>query len=690
MLVVGLIAVRRTHLRKASRFVSAKWIAWHQVASLIQADDGARLLQATEQLFDVAVSANSVADFLRSQLTELAGELAANSVGVYRRTPEWEVLGHHGRIGFNELPKNLLMDVLDRDAGVVSPLESAPGMFLAAAPLKSRSYAGSVVVFVGRNLPDDVLPSAMLVSRAVGACLDFLFRCGHSAKRIEQLKGILKISLNLSAVHETEPLLELIAREATRLMDCDRASIFIWDKENHEVVACPALGVEGNSLRLPDNTGIVGEVIHSGATLRVDDAYHDSRFSRKVDHVSGYKTRNLLCGPLYGSDKKLLGAFEVINKNSGAFTADDEVTLADLSLQVAVALQNTRERESLLRSHRELTEQVTRGVTIIGDSPAMQAMRSTVRRLAATDLPVLILGESGTGKEVIAQSLHYQGLRANRPFIAVNCAALTETLLESELFGHEKGAFTDAREMHRGKFEVAEGGTIFLDEIGDMSVGGQAKLLRVLEQKVITRVGGSQSIPINARVIAATNSHLADAVRAKKFREDLYFRLNVVTLEIPPLRDRPEDILPLAEFFLNLFAVQARRVHLQLSAEAKARIQAHSWPGNVRELRNLMERVAFLAAGDRIESEDLAFILSPEQKNIFEPSLDLGLGDATNGFQQDFIRRAIKRMKGNMSEAARLLGLHRSNLYRKMRQLGMVEASGRGDGDFDDDDSSDH
>lgn len=659
-----------------------KWIAWQQVASLIQADDGARLLQLIDQLVDVAVCAPSIAEFLKNQLPELAGELAANSVGLFQRTPEWTVIAQHGRLGLAEMPKSVLMDVLDRDAGVFCSLDNVPGSYLIATGVRCRSHSGMVLTFSGRSFPEDALPSAMLMSKAIGACLDFLGRVRQSSKRIEQLQSILKISLNLSAVHETEPLLELIANEATRLLECDRASIFIWDREHHEVVACPALGFENNSLRLPDTTGIVGEVIHSGQTLRIDDAYTDPRFSRKVDSSSGYKTRNLLCGPMWGTDKKLLGAFEVINKNAGSFSADDEQTLADLSLQVAVALQNTRERESLLRSHRQLTEQVTKGVTIIGESPAMQAMRSTIRRLAATDLPILILGESGTGKEVVAQSLHYQGPRATRPFIAVNCAALTETLLESELFGHEKGAFTDAREMHRGKFEVAEGGTIFLDEIGDMSPGGQAKLLRVLEQKVITRVGGSQSIPINARVIAATNAHLADAVRAKKFREDLYFRLNVVTLELPSLRDRAEDILPLAEHFLNSFAIQARRTNLQLSASARSRLQAHTWPGNVRELRNLMERVAFLAPGDKVEPDDLAFILSPEKQNVFEPSLDLGLGEATNGFQQDFIRRAIKRVKGNMSEAARLLGLHRSNLYRKMRQLGMNEVGGSDEADF--------
>jgi transcriptional regulator with GAF, ATPase, and Fis domain len=667
-----------------SPVVSAKWIAWQQVTHSIDADDAVRVLQAVEQFVGLAVSANSVQELLKTQLPELAGELAANSIGIFLRNPEWIALAQHGRIGLAEIPKSLLMDVLDRDAGLVCPIDTLPGTFLAATPLRSQTYTGAVLVFAGRSFPDDALPSAMLMSKAVGACLDFLERRSQLNRRIEQLQSILKISLNLSAVHETEPLLELIAREATRLLECDRASIFIWDKEHREVVACPALGVEGNSLRLPDNTGIVGEVIHSGKSLRVDDAYQDSRFSRKVDSASGYKTRSLLCGPLYGSDKKLLGAFEVINKKSGSFTDEDEVTLADLSLQVAVALQNTRERESLLRSHTQLTEQVTKGVTIIGNSPAMQAMRSTIRRLATTDLPVLILGESGTGKEVVAQSLHYLGPRADRPFVAVNCAALTETLLESELFGHEKGAFTDAREMHKGKFEVAEGGTLFLDEIGDMSLGGQAKLLRVLEQKVITRVGGSQSIPINARVIAATNAHLADAVRAKKFREDLYFRLNVVTLDLPSLRDRPDDVFPLADHFLGQFAIQARRPNLKLSDEARKRLQAHNWPGNVRELRNLMERVAFLAPGETVEADDLAFILSPDQQNVFEPSLDMGLGEATNGFQQDFIRRAIKRVKGNMSESAKLLGLHRSNLYRKMRQLGMSEAGNKDDDEFED------
>lgn len=660
---------------------AVRWLGWSQVLQDLRNDDATALLGLADQIEQAASAATTVADYLRQALGEIAGEFGANGVCVYQRTPEWKALGLHGRWTPAEGPWALLTEVLDRESAVFSSTAGPQATPVIVTPIRSRAFQNPLLVVTGRNLADDILGPLWLASRALGTGLEFVHSRGQSVRRIDQLRSTLRIASSLSQIQETEPLLNEIAREATRLLECDRASIFIWDKEHNEVVARPALGVEGGSLRIPDKTGVVGEVIHSGRLIRVDDAYHDARFSNAVDASSGYRTRNLICCPLSDHEGKRLGAFEVINKLDGHFTDDDEATVTELAAQVAVALQNTRERETLLRSHRQLTEQVTRGVNIVGESPAINAMRGTIRRLAATDLPVLILGESGTGKEVVAQSLHYQGPRAERPFVAVNCAALAETLLESELFGHEKGAFTDARDLRRGKFELAEGGTIFLDEIGDMSLGGQAKLLRVLEQKVITRVGGSQSIPINARVIAATNANLAEMVKSRKFREDLYFRLNVVTLDLPALRNRPEDIGPLAEHFLSIFATQARRPRLQLSAEARKRLQAHPWPGNVRELRNLMERVAFLAPGDRIESDDLAFILSPERDSMPEPSPDLGLSEATNRFQQEFIRRAIKRVRGNMSETARLLGLHRSNLYRKMRQLGMSEAGEGDEGD---------
>ena len=252
----------------------------------------------------------------------------------------------------------------------------------------------------------------------------------------------------------------------------------------------------------------------------------------------------------------------------------------------------------------------------------------------------------------------------------VNCAAIAETLLESELFGHVKGAFTGADHDRAGRFELASGGTLFLDEIGDLSANGQAKLLRVLEEKTVYRVGGTQPVPVDTRIVAATNRNLAEAVRAGKFREDLYYRLSVVTLELPPLRERREDILVLAEYFLEQFCRDAGRRRLKLTAEARRRLEQHNWPGNVRELRNLMERVAFLCPTDKVEASDLAFILRPRAVEA-DRFADLPLADATDAFQREHLSRAIERCGGNMSDAARLLGLHRSNLYRLMRRLGM-------------------
>ncbi len=650
-----------------------RWVSWSEVLPRMSVEQWNQFAVVAGDLVAAASSSDSAENFQRQLLADLLGELGAVGTAIWSRTPNWTLTAQHGRWPTAEVPRDLLSDVLDREATGQILWDAATGSHLTVAPLPAAVGSTRVLVVLTRGGSDESFWLATISARLAGKCLDIVQRQEQAAKRISQLRSILQIAATWSRVREMEPLLHRIAEESTKLLNCDRASIFLWDKEHEEVVACPALGVATDSLRLPDRTGIVGEVIHSGNTLRVDDAYAEPRFSRKVDTASGYRTKNLLCAPMWDQDHKLIGAFEVINKLQGAFTAEDEMTLADLSVQAAAAVSSTRERESLRRTHRHLTEQVTKNVTIIGESPPILALKSTIRRLAITDLPVLILGESGTGKEVVAQSLHYQGPRAERPFVAVNCAALTETLLESELFGHEKGAFTDAHEMRRGKFELAEGGTIFLDEIGDMSLGGQAKLLRVLEQKVITRVGGSQSIPINVRVIAATNANLAESVRAKKFREDLYFRLNVVTLDLPPLRERPEDVLPLALHFLSLFATQARRANLALSTDAQRRLQAHSWPGNVRELRNLMERVAFLAPGETVETGDLAFILSPDRDDPLEPSADMGLSEATNAFQQSYIRKSIRRVRGNMSEAARLLGLHRSNLYRKMRQLGMSE-----------------
>lgn len=659
-----------------SKTETVEWLDWKRLPLFSRYDSEASLIQMCDRLLEEATHQKSGSDFIRQFLPQLATELSCQWCTLIERTPEWETLFEFGRNTAGGFPGALCGEALDRDAAGLFADEKRADWFYLAAPL-GETRPGTVLLVGGRDLTADSLSDAVVTARVLGYALSVVEQREKNLRRVNRLQTTLHIASSFSSARETQPLLELIAKEATRLLESERSSIFIWDREHKQVVACPALGVEGNTLRLPDNVGIVGDVIHNGETIRVDDAYNDERFDSSVDKSSGFKTHNLLCVPLRNNAGELIGAFEVMNKEKGKsdFDDDDAQSLEELGVQAATALENTRELEQLSRSRDQMTEQAKQKVQIIGKSSAIAALRSTIERLASTDLPVLILGESGTGKEVVSQSLHYQGPRANTPFIAVNCAALTETLLESELFGHEKGAFTDAHETRAGKFELAEGGTLFLDEIGDMSLGGQAKLLRVLEQKVITRVGGSESIPINVRVVAATNAKLADAVRDKKFREDLYYRLSVVTLDLPPLRDRPEDVILLAEFFLAQFCAQANRRVLKMSAEAKKRLQAHLWPGNVRELRNLMERVAFLCAGDRVEVEDLAFILSPARDSVVDMSADLSLKEASRRFQQEYIRRTIKRVGGNMSETAKCLGLHRSNLYRKMGQLDMHEAN---------------
>jgi Nif-specific regulatory protein len=563
------------------------------------------------------------------------------------------------------LPIDLLADVLDAET------PAARGQWL-AAPLAPRAGANELLVVRSSSLQaGPALEAIEALAVLLAATLDAARQRQRREQRIERLEAILEIAAQWRQTLEMDTLLVHMAEAATRLLGAERASIFLWDRPNRMLVGRPALGVQGGELRIADNTGVVGQVVHTGQARRVNTDSGQQEIDRRVDRQLDFQTRSLLCVPLRGRGGELFGAFEMINKREGNFTDDDEAALTELAAHAAIALENTQQYEQLLISRNQMANQAAEGVQLIGQCPAIEALRSTIRRVADTDLAILILGENGTGKEVVARRIHYLSSRRNEPIVAVNCAALTETLLESELFGHEKGAFTDARESRAGKFELASGGTLFLDEIGDMSRNGQAKLLRVLEEKVVVRVGGVTPIHTNARVIAATNQNLAEMVRAKKFREDLYFRLNVVTLELPPLRERGDDILSLADHFLTDLCAKARRKPPKLTAAARKRLLSHAWPGNIRELRNLMERLAYLSQGDQVNADELDFILSPGPDSQGVLSLDLPLTEATKRFQSEYIRKQIDRSRGNVSDAARKLGLHRSNLYRKMRQLHM-------------------
>ena len=346
--------------------------------------------------------------------------------------------------------------------------------------------------------------------------------------------------------------------------------------------------------------------------------------------------------------------------------------------EIRLVVRRALERTRLAREHRILLERVQREFgfdNLIGTGPAMRGVFETVRKVAETDLTVLVRGDSGTGKELVAQALHQHSQRRTRPFIAVNCAAISRELVESELFGHEKGAFTGADARRVGRFEAADGGTIFLDEIGDMAPETQAKVLRVSQERSFERVGGTQPIEVDVRIVAATHRDLEREVEEGRFREDLYYRLRVVEIALPPLRERREDIPLLAERFLKQLAERLGRDRKRLSEEALAGLVRYAWPGNVRELRNAVEQAAVLSSGPAIEEEDLR--LDPRAATASAGSVDttLPFREAKQGavetFERAYLLRALRAHGGNVSRTAEAIGMVRQSLQQKIRELGL-------------------
>ncbi len=343
-----------------------------------------------------------------------------------------------------------------------------------------------------------------------------------------------------------------------------------------------------------------------------------------------------------------LGAFQFLEK---PLTPEGVLT----TLRAALELSRT------LAENRRLHEALGHADPLVGVSAAMHELRDLIARVAPTEVRVLITGESGTGKELVASAIHRQSARAGKPFVCVNSAAIPKDLVESEMFGHERGAFTGATERRVGRFELADGGTLFLDEVGDLGLEAQAKLLRVLESGVIERLGGEKPVTVDVRVIAATNKDLGKASQQGQFREDLLFRLNVLPIRISPLRDRPDDVAPLvAHFAARQIARLGRPV--RFDAGAVHLLGGYGWPGNVRELANIVERLAILATGDTVTADDVARVV---------PQDGVALSEALDGFERTLIARALSAARGNVAEAARRLATDRANLYRRMRRLGL-------------------
>jgi Nif-specific regulatory protein len=528
----------------------------------------------------------------------------------------------------------------------------------------------------------------------------------EASSRVAESSGRFRLLYELTRAFaariEPDELFPLVVTKCREVFEAEGVSVLLLDAEGGELYfpfiaeGDPEVYRRLQQLRLPADQGIAGWVLQRGEAAKVDDAQNDPRFFRDIDRDSGFTTRTMLCAPLK-SLRGPIGVIQVVNRQGGLPFSDEDLAFFDvLAGSVAVAVENARlfarvrESEELLRAQvgalRREQARRDRFAEMIGSGPKMAEVFRLMESAAASPIAVLIEGETGTGKELVARGIHRASVRAEGPFLAVNCAAVSETLLESELFGHRRGAFTGAMQDHRGLFEAASGGTILLDEIGEMPFPMQAKLLRVLQEGEVIPVGDTRPRKVDVRVISATNRQLDAEVARQTFRQDLYYRLAVFPIRVPPLRERPEDIALLVVRFLSHAAERHHKRIPGIGEAAFERLVAFDWPGNIRELENEIERAVALARdGESLGVEHLSAKLrtGPEAPGAEEPAPPrvaarpepevetLPFREARDGFEKRYIERVLNENGRNVSQTARVLGLSRVTLQKKMREFGL-------------------
>ena len=516
-----------------------------------------------------------------------------------------------------------------------------------------------------------------------------------------RLRLLYDLGRTFAAHIELEKLLPLVTSKCREALDAEGVSVLLLDSEKDELYF-PYVAEENSQvaarlvgLRFPADRGIAGAALQSGRSIRVDDAQSDFRFYGGVDRHTGATTRALLAVPLISAQGKI-GVIQAVNRHGGGTFSDDDLAFLEaLAASVAVAIENARLYSRVKESEERLRTQVgalrrdlarrDRFAEIVGTSAAMGEVFRLMESAAASPIAVLVEGETGTGKELVARGIHRASVRGESPFLALNCAALPETLLESELFGHRRGAFTGAVQDHRGLFEAAAGGTVLLDEIGEMPPAMQAKLLRVLQEEEVVPLGDTRPRKIDVRVVSATNRELAAEIAAHRFREDLYYRLAAFPIRIPPLRERREDIPLLADHFLAEAAERHRKWIRGIEPPALELVMRFDWPGNVRELSNEMERAVALARNDETVGVEQ---LSPKLRSGLAASDNRSAAVAPNpsadptaplepirqaraAFETRYIAEALRRNGGNVSQTARVLGISRVMLQKKMKAFGL-------------------
>ncbi len=500
-----------------------------------------------------------------------------------------------------------------------------------------------------------------------------------------------EVIASFHTIGDMDEMLVTILAKIKTIFDIEGASIAMHDPvqkefyfirmvENNQLVGHP----NRSALRFPDHKGVAGWVMEHDQSVFINDVSDDRRYYDGFDMLHDFVTRSMICVPLR-TRRSFLGVLYALNKRSGRFSERDKKLLEILSGTIAVSLENARfygdlkdhlhilERERQILVSQAQTD--SRFKEIIGSSLPMRRMFDLVAKIMDTTTTVLIQGETGTGKELVAKIIHYNGPLKDKAFVAENCGALPEELLESELFGHAKGAFTGAVTEKKGLFEIADGGTIFLDEIGEMPLLMQVKLLRVLQEGQLRPVGSNRTRQVNVRLIASTNRDLADEVNRGTFREDLYYRINVFQITCPPLRERKDDILELAAYFLEKSARKNKRPVPRLSPQAMDLLLRFGWPGNVRELENEMARAVAMAAGaETISAEMLSGKIRSLQggrSEIEEASFSGPLKEIVRQVESRIIGETLRRERGNRSRTAKALGLSRQGLLNKIAALGI-------------------
>lgn len=573
---------------------------------------------------------------------------------------------------------------------ILTDLQSAAGTFLNGIPIERRELASGDEIGVGHSVflfraenAGDSSSSPLHLDKAdsVGQPIqqlqpkqilyldpEALAALPQSSRLAHNLSALLRISTAVASLRDADALEWQLLGMIFDVVPAERGAILLLDPETRTVSSHVAwdrtLGpdspvhinegilrrvIDEHVYLLDKGSGGAGEPVTAGSTRPVAD------------------TQSLLCVPLSTGDRPF-GVIYLDTSNAATVFSDDDLQLVSAIAGIAsIAIENARQFQRIDTENKQLRAEMNVEHDMLGQSPRMREVYQFIERVAPTDTTILIHGESGTGKELTARAIHKNSRRRHQPFVAVNCAAITESLLESELFGHEKGAFTSAIAQKKGLLEVAEGGTVFLDEVGELSPILQAKLLRVLQERELVRVGGTKPIKIDVRFLAATNRNLQTAVRENQFRADLFHRLNVISITLPALREHPEDILVLASYFAARYAKKLGRVVKGISDSARTCLMQYDWPGNVRELENAMERAVVIGSSDMILPEDLPEALL--DRADCTGTVSSKYHDAVRNLKKQLILNSLEQSGGSFTEAAKLLGLHPNYLHRLIRNL---------------------